>query len=260
MSTPPLVFVHPDEQSLAQAAAARLAGVITHSQAARNRASIVLTGGGMGAAILAALRSGPAHDVIDWSRLDLWWGDERFLPTGDPERNETQARAALLDAVPLDPARVHPIAGPDRARDVDDAAAQYAAQLREAAALDGPHRTLPVFDVVLLGMGPDAHVASLFPEHPAVHESQASVIGVRGAPKPPPERVSLTLPALGSGDAVWFLVAGAAKARAVGLALSGAGPWQVPAAAVAGQSSTLWLLDQAAAAHVPPELVRPGRG
>ncbi|EDY51395.1 6-phosphogluconolactonase [Streptomyces clavuligerus] len=106
MSTPQLV-VHRDKELMAQAAAARLITRIVDAQSARGAASVVLTGGRNGNAVLAALGSAPARDAVDWQRLDLWWGDERFLPEGDPERNVTQARAALLDSVPVDPARVH---------------------------------------------------------------------------------------------------------------------------------------------------------
>ncbi|MFC3258471.1 6-phosphogluconolactonase, partial [Streptomyces xanthochromogenes] len=106
MSTPQLV-VHRDKELMAQAAAARLITKVVDAQSARGVASVVLTGGRNGNGLLAALASSPARDAIDWSRLDLWWGDERFVPEGDPERNYTQAREALLDAVPLDPKRVH---------------------------------------------------------------------------------------------------------------------------------------------------------
>jgi 6-phosphogluconolactonase len=142
--------------------------------------------------------------------------------------------------------------GPDGA-DVDAAAARYA---RELAAAAPPGRNVPEFDVLLLGVGPDAHVASLFPEHPALHERDASAIGVRGAPKPPPTRISMTFPSLCDARDVWFLVSGADKAGAVGLALSGAGPLQAPAAGVAGRRSTTWLLDRDAATHVPKALIR----
>jgi 6-phosphogluconolactonase len=91
----------------------------------------------------------------------------------------------------------------------------------------------------------------------AVHERERTVVGVHGAPKPPPTRITLTLPALTSADEVWLLVAGAEKARAVGLALRGAGPVQAPAGSAVGRRSTLWLLDRAAAAQVPSQLVRP---
>jgi 6-phosphogluconolactonase len=250
-----MVVVHRDKQLLADAAAARLVTAIVDAQSSHGEADIVLTGGSMGSALLVSLRHSAAKDAIDWRRLNVWWGDERFLPAGDPERNETQSRNALLDDVPLDPERVHPMPasdGPDGA-DVDAAAARYA---RELASKATSGRDVPEFDILLLGMGPDAHVASLFPEHPALHERQTSVIGVRGAPKPPPIRMSLTLPSLCAARDVWFLVSGADKASAVGLALSGAGPLQAPAAGVSGTRSTTWLLDRDAATHVPRQLIR----
>jgi 6-phosphogluconolactonase len=251
----PTAVVHRDKQLLADAAAARLVTAIVDAQASRGEADIVLTGGSMGTALLDSLSHNPARDAIDWRRLNIWWGDERFLPAGHPEGNETQARKALLDGVPLDPARVHPMPasdGPD-GEDVDAAAARYADELAAAAP---PGRNVPEFDVLMLGVGPDAHVASLFPEHPALHERGTSVIGVRGAPKPPPTRISMTFPSLCAARDVWFLVSGAEKAGAVGLALSGAGPLQAPAAGVAGTRSTTWLLDRDAATHVPKALIR----
>ncbi|KOG91896.1 6-phosphogluconolactonase, partial [Streptomyces varsoviensis] len=130
MSAPQIV-VHRDKELMAQAAAARLITKIVDAQAARGSASVVLTGGRNGNGLLAALAAAPARDAVDFSRLDLWWGDERFLPEGDPERNVTQAREALLDAVDLDPARVHPMPashGP-YGNDPDAAAAAYAAEL-----------------------------------------------------------------------------------------------------------------------------------
>lgn len=197
----------------------------------------------------------PARDAIDWSRLDLWWGDERFLPEGDPERNVTQAREALLDRVPLDPARVHAMPASDGpyGSDVDAAAAAYAEELA-AAAGPGDHGGVPTFDVLMLGVGPDTHVASLFPELPAVRETERTVVGVHGAPKPPPVRVSLTLPAIRAAKEVWLLTAGADKAKAAAIALSGAGEVQAPAAGAYGRSRTLWLLDAAAASELPRSL------
>ena len=250
-----MVVVHRDRQLLADAAAARLVTAIVDAQSSRGQADIVLTGGSMGSALLASLGRSAAKDAIDWRHLNVWWGDERFLPAGDPERNETQSREALLDAVPLDPARVHAMPasdGPDGA-DVDAAAARYAEELAAAAPRGGD---VPEFDVLLLGVGPDAHVASLFPEHPALHERDAAVIGVRGAPKPPSTRLSMTFPSLCAARDVWFLVSGADKAGAVGLALSGAGQLQAPAAGVTGTRSTTWLLDRGAATHVPKALIR----
>ncbi|MEV7285910.1 6-phosphogluconolactonase [Streptomyces sp. NPDC093252] len=257
MSTPQLV-VHRDKELMAEAAAARLITRIVDAQASRGAASVVLTGGRNGNGLLAALASSPARDAVDWTRLDLWWGDERYLPEGDPERNVTQARAALLDSVPLDPKRVHPMPASDGpfGSDVDAAAAAYAAEL---AAASGPenHGAVPSFDVLLLGVGPDTHVASLFPELPAVRETDRTVVGVHGAPKPPPVRVSLTLPAIRAAREVWLLAAGADKANAAAIALSGAGEIQAPAAGARGRARTLWLLDSAAASQLPRALYPP---
>ncbi|WP_456228965.1 6-phosphogluconolactonase [Streptomyces sp. YJ-C3] len=241
---------------MAQAAAARLITKIVDAQAARGYASVVLTGGRNGNGLLAALAAAPARDAVDWSRLDLWWGDERFLPDGDPERNYTQAKEALLDSVPLNPARVHPMPASDGPYEPDAAAEVYAAELATAA---GPedHGPVPTFDVLMLGVGPDTHVASLFPELPAVRETERTVVGVRGAPKPPPTRITLTLPAIRAAREVWLLAAGEDKAKAAAIALSGAGEVQAPAAGAYGRSRTLWLLDTAAASQLPPELYPP---
>jgi 6-phosphogluconolactonase len=250
----PSVLVHRDPDELAAAVAARLITRLVDVQSARGAASLVLTGGGIARRTLEAVAGSPARGAVDWRRLDVWWGDERFLPSGDPERNETQARAALLDRLDLDPERVHAVPGPDSPHGATPEAAAdwYAAQL---AARAEPGEDVPRFDVLMLGVGPDCHVASLFPEHPALHEEGRSVVGVHDSPKPPPTRVSLTFRALGAARDVWFLVAGADKAGAVGLALSGAGRQQAPAAGVSGTRSTTWLIDRPAAEQVPSALV-----
>lgn len=254
--TPPLVVVHHDADLLAKAVAARLVTSLVDAQAARGGASVVLTGGGIGTQVLRTLRSSPARDAVDWQHLDVWWGDERFLPTGHPERNETQAREALLDHVACSPERVHPMpaAGGPFADDPEAAAASYADELRRAARPED-HGDVPVFDVLLLGVGPDGHVASLFPEAPAAHEER-TVVAVRGAPKPPPTRLTLTFPAITAAREVWVMAAGREKAGAARLGLSGAGRVQVPAAGAAGRQRTLWLLDREAASALPHELAR----
>jgi 6-phosphogluconolactonase len=247
------VVVHADPEVLAPAVAARLVVRLVDAQAARGVAAMVLTGGRIAAAVYECVAASPAREAVDWSRVDIWWGDERFLPAGHPDRNETQARAALLDAVALDPARVHPMPGPDGAAgdDPEAAAARYAAELAGDARPGS--EPLPHFDLLLLGVGEEGHVASVFPESPASYE-QRPVTAVRGCPKPPPVRISLTLPAINTAEEVWLLATGAEKAAAVGMALSGAGPVQVPAAGVNGVERTLWLLDRAAAAQVPRPL------
>ena len=245
------VVVHRTPDLLAATTAARLLVHLVDAQAARGTASFVATGGGMGSAVLAAVAAAPARDAVDWGRVDVWWGDERFLPDGDPERNETQAREALLDAVPLDPARVHRMAPSDGplGDDADAAARAYAAELA-AAAGPGDPLGVPELDVVLLGVGPDAHVASLFPGHPGARVTDRGVIAVRESPKPPPVRISLTFPALNRGREVWLVASGEGKAGAVAQALAAHDahdPAGVPASRVRGTHATRWLLDEAAA-------------
>jgi 6-phosphogluconolactonase len=258
VSAPPGVVVHADATLLAAAAAARLVTRIVDTQAAWGSAHIALTGGGVGTATLAAVAASPARDAIDWRAVDFWWSDERFLPAGHPDRNETQARAALLDLVPLEPDRVHPMPASDGpfGDDVGAAAREYADRLAAASGLRAEPRA-PEFDVLLLGVGPDGHVASLFPGQPALYEADATCVPVRSAPKPPPVRISLTLPAIRRAREVWLLAAGTEKASAVALALQPAGEVAVPAAGASGTRRTLWLLDRAAAREIPPGLARP---
>ena len=208
----------------------------------------MLTGGGIGTKVMAAMATSPARDAVDWRLVDFWWGDERFEVTGDPERNETGARSALLDHLGLDPSRVHVIPGPDGpdGDDPDAAAARYAAEL--AAAADGA--LVPAFDVLMLGIGPEGHVASIFPDSPAAHAG-GPVVAVRNSPKPPPTRISLTFGALQAAREVWVLASGAEKAEAVAMSVSGVSQVKLPAAGARGTERTLYLLDEAAAAKLP---------
>ncbi len=243
-ATTPLVVVHPDKTVLGQASAARLATAILDAQAARGQAEIVLTGGSMGSAIIQALAASPLREAVDWAAVTVWWGDERYLPAGDPDRNDTQNDAAGLAALGLDEARVHRVAGPDRSTSAEASAAAYA-QVLDA---DGSG----LFDVVLLGVGPDGHVASLFPHHPAQQSAGVLATAVHESPKPPPDRVSLTFECLDRAREVWFLVAGADKAQAVAAALApGVGRWDVPASGPHGSEGTRWLLDAEAASALP---------
>ncbi|MCO5973676.1 6-phosphogluconolactonase [Actinoallomurus soli] len=253
--TAPSVLVHRDQPLLAKAVAARLVTRLVDAQAATGGAHVVLTGGGVGTAVLEELAAAPARDAVDWGRLDVWWGDERYLPSGHEERNETGARAALLDHVDIDPKRIHPMPSSDSGLSPEDAAEQYAAELR-AATRPEDHGVVPSFDVLMLGLGPDSHVASLFPGMPALYEEERPVVAVHGAPKPPPTRISLTMPALRTAREVWIIAAGESKARAVHLALSDAGPVQVPGAGARGRQRTLFLLDRAAAGQLPPGMDR----
>ncbi len=246
--TTPQVVAYGSPELLAAATAARLVTCLVDAQAARGTASVVLTGGRTGAAVLEQVRAAPARDAVDWSAVDVYWGDERFLPAGDPERNETLARQALLDHVPVAPSRVHAMAPSDAGLSPEEAAERYAELLAAAA---GAVDHVPSFDVCLLGVGEEGHTASIFPDSPAVHETERSVVAVHDCPKPPPVRVSLTLPAIRRAAEVWLVTAGEGKAAPVAMALGGADEVAIPAAGARGQRHTRWLLDTAAAAKAP---------
>jgi len=247
---PPDVVVETDADRLARAVGEALVARLTAAQVVHGTASVVLTGGGIGTAVLeqvAALAAEPARERVDWTAVEVWWGDERFVPAADDERNEKQARRALLDAVGVPAERVHAMPPSDGDfGEPEDAAAWYAGELAAAAPAG---QDLPRFDVLLLGMGPEGHVASIFPDSPAAADDRA-VFAVRNCPKPPPTRISLGFSAIATAEEVWLLVSGAAKAPAVARALAGADPVDLPAAGVHGRRATRWLLDEAAASDL----------
>lgn len=244
------VDTFPDTGSLVQAAGDRLAGAIAAAIAARGRAVVVLTGGGTGIGLLKVLGSHP----VEWSRVHLFWGDDRFVPYGDDERNEKQAREALLDRIDIPAANIHPMPPSDGefGDDIDAAARAYEATLTELAAWTDAERgqATPEFDVHLLGMGGEGHINSLFPHTAAVRETDRMVVAVTDSPKPPPERITLTLPAVRRARQVWLVVSGEAKADAVAAAVAGADPDDWPAAGARGSEKTIWLLDSAAASKL----------
>ena len=251
------VVTLPDDEAVAAEGASRLLAALRDAQAARGVASVVLTGGGIGIAMLEAVAAASERDSVDWSAVEVFWGDERFVPAGDGERNDVQARAALLDRVGVDPARVHPMAsstpGPsalesEDSTDPDAGAEAYAQVLTEAAARLGEGVPgIPAFDVLLAGCGPEGHTLSVFPDSPAVHATAAGVVAVRDCPKPPPTRISLTLAAARSAREVWLVATGSGKAEALGRAAQGAGEVEIPLAGLAGTERTMWLLDREAA-------------
>jgi 6-phosphogluconolactonase len=243
-----IVQTYPDTDALVAAAGQRLAGAIASAIAERGRALVVLTGGSTGIGMLTALRDAP----VDWANVHLFWGDERYVPLDDDERNEKKAREALLDHIAIPASNVHPMAASDGefGDDVDAAARAYEAALAE---LGSP---TPVFDVHLLGMGGEGHVNSLFPHTAATRETRRMVVAVTDSPKPPPRRITLTLPAVRRARQVWIVTSGEAKAEAVAAALGGADPDDIPAAGAVGSEETVWLLDSAAAGDLPASTLR----
>jgi 6-phosphogluconolactonase len=236
-----------DADTLVAAAGDRLVDAITTAIDARGAAYVVLTGGGTGVKLLKHV-GGHGAD-IDWSKVHLFWGDDRYVAAADDDRNDKQAREALLDHVDIPAANVHamPASDGEFGDDIDAAALAYEMVLAASATSGEP---TPEFDVHLLGMGGEGHVNSLFPHTPAVRESTRMVVGVTDSPKPPPRRITLTLPAVRRSREVWLIVAGAEKADAVAAAVNGAAAEDVPAAGAVGRNATVWLVDEAAASKL----------
>lgn len=237
MTIPPRVEVHPDSAALATAVAGELLARLADAQAGGAVPQISLTGGTIAEDIHRELARLSPGTEVDWSRVVVWFGDERFVAPDSPDRNVGQARAAFLDAVGA--TQVHAMPSSADAADVDAGAVAYAQTLREHGGDE--------FDVMMLGIGPDGHIASLFPGFAQLDVDDRDAVGVTGSPKPPPERISLTLPALNRSRSVWFLVSGEGKAEAVAAALGGADVHDIPAAGVSGREETIWFLDRGAA-------------
>lgn len=250
MPAQPELIVQSDAERLALDVAVRTLATLAQVQQQRGRAALALTAGSIMEAVWAAIAASAARDSVDWSRVDVFWADERYVPAGSGDRNDRPANRILFSHQPFSAARQVPMPASDSGyQNLDAAAAGYADQLAEARRADDPDE-IPNFDVLLLGVGPDGHCASLFPEHPGVHDESGPVIAVRNSPKPPPNRISLSFPGLAAANEIWFVAAGTGKAEAVALALSGAGRVQVPSAGPRGRFRTLWLVDRDAAAHI----------
>lgn len=232
-----VVVTSADRNSVAATVAMQLREAISRLQVHPDRVvQICLTGGRIANEVYRQLADASDLQAVDWGRVEFWWGDERFVPVESADRNAGQSLALLAATIPFDPARVHPMPARGSAEaDLHEAALHYASELGDTA-----------FDICLLGMGEDGHVASLFPGHPSFEKDTSStVIGVTNSPKPPAERLSLTLPVLNRSAEVWLIVAGAEKSDAVARAI--AGDSSLPAGAVNGTEQTVWFLDEAAA-------------
>lgn len=224
-----------DEAALADDVAARLLTRLAAGQQAGRVVTWGMTGGGIADRIhrAVATRVAAGDSRVDWSRVAIYWGDERYVPRTSPDRNAAQARAALLDALPLDEGQVHEMPASDDGYDsVEEAAEAFSREVRRSGAGG--------FDVLMLGIGPDGHVASLFPGHPATAVTGRMVVGVRESPKPPPERISFTFEGLALSREVWFVAAGEEKADAVTRAL--ADDPSIPAGRVRGLERTFFFL------------------
>ena len=222
---------HQNADAVAKTAAKDLASRLEELLQEKPTVHLVVTGGTVGIKTLEQL--GPLIAEMDLSRIQIWWGDERFVQRESADRNFIQAREALLSKLTIPQANLHEMPS------VEDGNLFVACQ--EFA--DSVAVAAPEFDIVLLGMGPDGHVASLFPNSDA-KEFGDWIVAEANSPKPPAERISFSFKALNTADEVWFLVAGADKSAAVTEVFSGG---ELPAALVSGTTLTKWYLDEAAA-------------
>lgn len=242
MATRKLV-VYPDMDLMIQAGAQRFALALLDLLAERlpdsthrTRVDVALSGGSA-AQPLGLVLDDPLAEAIDWSRVHFWWSDERFVPAYDTDRNALEARRLLLDKLVADgklpESNIHEMAADVRSTDEiadaranaesDDDAVRAAADAANDALLDAAARDYeaelirelgpkPTIDLMILGMGPDGHYASLFPGHDEVKVTDRLAVGVNHSPKMPPLRVSLTAPMIASSHRTWFFAAGASKA------------------------------------------------
>ena len=246
----PELVVADDSGSLAEDVANRTLVALAQAQRDRGRAALALTAGSVMEAIWQVIADSDARNLVDWAAVDVFWADERFVPAGSEDRNDGPANTILFDHAPFDAARQFPMPPSDAGyADLDAAAAGYAKALADARRPDD-HDAIPNFDVLLLGVGPDGHCASLFPDHPGTQDESGPVIAVRNSPKPPPNRLSLSFGGLDLCNEIWFVASGEGKADAVALAHSGADRSKVPSAGPRGRNHTLWLVDRDAAAKL----------
>jgi 6-phosphogluconolactonase len=227
-----------DADALAKAAADRFVARIA---ANHDRVAICLSGGSSPKQLYTLLATNPWRNKIRWDRVHWFIGDERFVPAGDPRHNMAMARRTFLDTC-APAANIHPIA--TDSADADEAARRYERGLQSFYGSDRFNSARPLFDVVLLGIGPDGHTASLFPDSAALEETERWVVGVATAPVEPfVPRITLTLPALASCREMLFEVAGSGKREILARALDGE---NLPATRAHALGETIWLVDRAA--------------
>ena len=234
----------PEADEVSNLVAQRLLDRLIELQDVQPIVHVCLTGGNAANAMYERFAELAEGSDLDAAKLQLWWGDERFVPATDPDRNSLQAVSRLARTVSIKSADIHMMAAKDGRKDSHECAAEYEAELGETH-----------FDIMLLGVGEDGHTASIFPNHPSFDPTTRNVIGVTDAPKAPADRITLTIPALNRSDETWVIATGAAKADAVARAL--AGDLSLPAAHVHGAVATLWYLDDGAAGGLPAQYVCP---
>ncbi|CAB4559849.1 MAG: 6-phosphogluconolactonase [Actinobacteria bacterium] len=229
------IKVYDDLDAAAQFSAVALVDKLEQLSISKHSFNIMLTGGSLGIKMLEKASAIPKIHSISLAGLNLWWGDERFVPKEHEDRNALQARRALVDSLMLGPEQIHEFPAADSGFDLNQAALVFSAHYQELS---------PSFDLVLLGVGPDGHVASLFPGHDSP-KTDHPIIAENHSPKPPTERLSFNYSILNKATEVWFLAAGVEKSSVVAEILDDNSASNLPAAKVSGTEKTIWFLDKA---------------
>jgi 6-phosphogluconolactonase len=230
----PLVNRFKDGNAVAEHAAADLFDFVASKLSTQQRVDLAITGGTVGIATLAAAKL-LDFNSLDLARLHIWWGDERYVSSDSPDRNSNQARAAWLNSLNIPTENVHEFPASDEGFTLDEAALKFGEYF------DGENIS---FDLMLMGMGPDGHIASLFPGKVA-GDFPTSVVSEHGSPKPPPQRLSFSFQAINRSREIWFTVASSDKAQAVATVF-GDDPESLPAGRIHGKEKTVWYVDQTA--------------
>jgi 6-phosphogluconolactonase len=234
-----MIRIFDDLEALSQAAAKMFMDLANHAAASQGRFSVALSGGHTPRRLYEILADDPYHNKIDWEDVHVFWGDERCVPPGDPRSNVQMAYQTLLNHVPIPANQIHPLhSGLPTAM----AAVRYETELREFFGVQPP-----AFDLILLGLGENAHTASLFPHAPVLDEKERWVDEVY-VPEQGIYRVTMTAPLINQAKEVIFLVSGADKALALQSVLEGAyHPHELPAQLIHPNGAhPIWLVDKAA--------------
>ncbi len=238
--------VYRDLETLSRAAAEELASIGQAAVEEHGRFTIALSGG-QTPRPLYELLAREYRALVPWWKTEVFWGDERYVSPEDPLSNLRMAKEALLDHVPIPRDHVHPM--PTLLPDIEEAAEAY-----EETLMSHFHGPWPRFDLMLLGMGADGHIASLFPHNTALEEEARLVTAVRAEEADPPLRLTLTLPAMNHAANIHFLIAGASKASALARALAPRADLNAsPAAGVRpADGRVVWWVDEGAAGSRRP--------
>ena len=226
-------------QDVATLAAAEIVSTLEGLLAKQEVVHFALTGGTVGIKTLAALADNADFAKLDLTRLHFWWGDERYVEKSSRERNANQARESLLSKVEVPEQNIHEFPATDSGLSVVDAGEVFEKHVGEVFG-----EATPKMDLTILGMGPDGHIASLFP---AISYSSADIVSTDASPKPPSERLSFSYELLNRSTKVIFVVSGIDKAEAVEKVHTDEN-CDLPAARIAALNETIWFIDEAAGA------------